>query len=86
MSNVQIVSRKCCELAEAGLIAKGEGIYTKRVWKKMGYTVVDVDEPIATIIINAYAPRCIIENGVQKMVNTVPVAARFYSMAQVVAR
>lgn len=85
MNNKFRINKARVELAQSGIIAENENIYTKNAWRRMGYKVRKEETPITIIPIYVYAPHKVYdENG--KFVGTsnmLYVWANFYKQSQV---
>ncbi len=85
-NNKKIISARCMELANHGLISKDEGIFTKKVWRSKGYKVNKDETPITMIPIRIIVPRKAYPfEGARKRNLYIPmtVNAKFYSKSQV---
>ena len=72
-------------LAAAGVITENEDLFTKNVWRKMGFRVNKEEIPVTKIPIFVYAPHNIYddEGNVIKTAEMLEVNASFYTLSQV---
>lgn len=85
MSNKNRINKAREELVAYGIIARGEDIYTKNTWRKMGYKVGKAEMPITTVPLYIYAPHKVYDkNGKYvKKSKMLFVRANFYKASQV---
>lgn len=85
MNNMYRINKAKEKLAANGIIAENENIYTKNIWRKMGYKVNKEETPITTEFIYVYAPHKVYdENGKYIKTNKMlGVWAQFYKQSQV---
>lgn len=85
MYNKDVIKKAKETLAAEGVIAENEGIYTKRVWRQMGYKVNKAATPVTQIPIYVYAPHNVYDEKGKfvKTAKMLGVWANFYTMAQV---
>lgn len=85
MNNMCRINKAKEKLAANGIIAENENIYTKNIWRKMGYKVNKEETPITTEFIYVYAPHKVYDEKGQyiKTYKMLGVWAQFYKQSQV---
>lgn len=85
MKNTVAINRAKVFLVENGVLEPSEEIYTKNVWRNMGYKVNAGETPVASISIYVYAPRSVYDEDSKTVVvkKMVGVRANFYKVSQV---